>query len=72
MEKIDRWVISHAFETLKEIGEKTPVIFSINISGASFSGHDFLGFVKDEIQKTGVDPHNIIFEITETVRSEIL
>ena len=40
--------------------------FSINLSGRLIGDEDILNFLKELINETGVDPKNIIFEITET------
>jgi EAL domain-containing protein (putative c-di-GMP-specific phosphodiesterase class I) len=42
------------------------VTFAINISGRSLGAANFLEFVTEQIAATGVAPHKVCFEITET------
>lgn len=70
MPAIDRWVIHHFFSTYKynagmSLGGSSP-LFNINISGASLNNGTFLGFVCEELNKYGVPPEVLCFEITET------
>jgi len=66
--KLDRWVVSSAFEWLSS----TPGLLdriamcSINLSGHSISGDEFLRFLVEQIEKTGVAPDKLCFEVTET------
>jgi EAL domain-containing protein (putative c-di-GMP-specific phosphodiesterase class I) len=66
--KLDKWVIINAFETLI----KNPAFVeqlnfvSINLSGTSLTNESFLKFVISQLNKHGVDPKKICFEITET------
>ena len=66
--RIDKWVVEHTIDWLagaKSRGapERT---FAINLSGATIGELDFLDFVVDKLEGTGVDPACICFEITET------
>ena len=67
MAEIDRWVI-HAALHAPEINRVSPAFqsFSINISGQSLSSENFLAYVLREIDSSGIEPHRICFEITET------
>ncbi|MDP2878960.1 MAG: EAL domain-containing protein [Sulfuricella sp.] len=65
MVEIDRWVVSNAFNWLIAHAER-PVICAINLSGQSVNDDRFLGFLIDQIKGTGVPPHKVCFEITET------
>lgn len=70
MPAIDCWVVSHAFEVIGQwLGQPgaVPAFFTINLSGASFRQGGFVDHVRAELERTGVDPHRICFEITETV-----
>ena len=66
MTAIDRWVIRHAFDTLSRTRHKRFKEYAINLSGASVGDERFLGFVREQFQRTGVSPGMICFEITET------
>ena len=67
MSAVDRWVIRQSFSILAgrtqwHDGE----VYAINLSGQSLGEQDFLGFVSDCIDETGVPAQHICFEITET------
>ncbi len=66
--KLDRWVINHALEMLANNIEFQSKInfFSINLSGQSITEEDFLEFVVECIEKSGINNGKICFEITET------
>ncbi|MHB9100819.1 MAG: EAL domain-containing protein [Sulfuricella sp.] len=65
MVEIDRWVIRNALNWLIANAER-PVICAINLSGQSVNDDRFLAFLIDQIRGTGVPPHKVCFEITET------
>jgi len=68
MMDIDKWVVSEALRNLKKITQKKPLpVFSINLSWQSINEPQFLDFVLREIQSSGVNPHMICFEVTESV-----
>jgi diguanylate cyclase (GGDEF)-like protein len=63
---IDRWVISHALQSLararrggREIG------FSINLSGESFDDPALLGLIGRELERNQLPGAAVVFEITE-------
>jgi len=74
MPMIDRWVLSRTFDCLSK--KNTPrrqssthhdtTIFTINLSGQTLSDTKFLQFAIEQFERTGVNPHLICFEITET------
>lgn len=67
MSSIDRWVVGKALQLGAEqarLGQ--PIELSINLSGQSLSEDQFLDFVIREIERSGVDPAHLCFEITET------
>jgi diguanylate cyclase (GGDEF)-like protein/PAS domain S-box-containing protein len=68
MTAIDRWVINAAFTMLAEHNTTSDQqwSFSINLSGQSLSDPDLLQCIVDTQHKTGLQPHWICFEITET------
>ena len=70
MPAMDRLVISTAFaEFARMVGKETPQEthrWSINLSGASLSQDDFLGFVRKQFEFYGIRHTAICFEITET------
>jgi diguanylate cyclase (GGDEF)-like protein/PAS domain S-box-containing protein len=69
IESLDRWVVKTAFRALAEAQRREvsrPVLFALNISGQALGEEDFLAFVVEQIEETGVDARRICFEITET------
>lgn len=66
--KLDRWVVDYAFKWLAE----TPgllerlSICSINLSGHSISGNDFLNYLLEQLEQTSIPPSKLCFELTET------
>lgn len=67
MPVIDKVVIEKALTELQILTSGTNrVHFSINISGQTLCENSFLSHVIDTFEKTGIDPDQIIFEITET------
>jgi diguanylate cyclase (GGDEF)-like protein len=69
MPSIDRWVVRRACESLgahhKSISEES-ARFAINLSGQSLQDESFLQFVIDQIEKSGLPPNVLCFELTET------
>ncbi|HEX6713436.1 MAG TPA: EAL domain-containing protein [Thermoleophilaceae bacterium] len=67
IQAIDRWVVGQAVALLGRLhGEGNPVTLSVNLSGASITDASLLELVEQEIKTTGIDPHALIFEVTET------
>ena len=67
VQEIDRWVTTQAINLLAEHRDhgEEPTL-EINLSGLSIGDPDLLALVSRELERTGVAPHNLIFEITET------
>ena len=69
MPNIDRWVISHTFEMIRQQWAKmpeTPYVFSLNLSGQSMTDEGFSDFLTEQIERTELPNHWICFEITES------
>lgn len=65
---IDKWVITHAIETLVEQRKVLPGLrFAINLSGQTFSDPSVADLILMTLHATGLDPVALIFEVTETV-----
>jgi diguanylate cyclase (GGDEF)-like protein/PAS domain S-box-containing protein len=68
MTMIDRWVLGSALAALAAGAIRIPPgrSLSINISGQTLADPSFLEFVVDELDRTGVQPLQICFEVAET------
>ena len=65
---IDRWVVRHSLDWLAGLGRAAENMrISINICGPAASDPHFHRYVRDLIRQTGVPPHALCFEITESV-----
>ena len=64
---IDRWVVKTALAFMANGGSAANNSrFAINISGQSLGADGFLDYITNEIDVTGIAPHRVLFEITET------
>lgn len=61
---LDRWVVSNALSCIGRGKSTAP--YHINLSGHSISDDRFLQFVLNQFEVSGIDPHQICFEITES------
>jgi diguanylate cyclase (GGDEF)-like protein/PAS domain S-box-containing protein len=68
MSLIDRWVLSSALAALAAGAIRIPAgrSLSINVSGQTLADPSYLEFVVDELDRTGVMPQQICFEVAET------
>lgn len=68
MSLIDRWVLSSSLAALATGAIRIPSgrNLSINISGQTLADPSFLEFVVDELDRTGVPPQQMCFEVAET------
>ncbi|MBT8108416.1 MAG: EAL domain-containing protein [Gammaproteobacteria bacterium] len=67
MPQIDRWVINAALGAIASGEIKLPAHRScaINLSGQTLGDEAILGFVVDALDRSGVSPTSICFEVTE-------
>jgi diguanylate cyclase (GGDEF)-like protein/PAS domain S-box-containing protein len=67
VQEIDRWVTTQAITLLAEHRDRgEELTLEVNLSGLSIGNPELLALVSYELERTGVAPHNLIFEITET------
>lgn len=68
MREIDQWVITTTLDTLaaNPAWQEHTHKCSINLAGTSLSSYSLVAFIRRELERTGVDPARIGFEITET------
>lgn len=59
--EIDRWVVSRGIELAAQ-GRTV----ECNLSAASLDSPGMFSFIEEEIRRTGADPGDLVFEITET------
>jgi diguanylate cyclase (GGDEF)-like protein/PAS domain S-box-containing protein len=71
MPQIDRWVVNAALAAMGngEIKVASNRSCAINISGQTLGDENFLGFVVEALDHSGVAPDSICFEVTESAIS---
>ncbi len=67
MPQIDRWVVNATLVAISsgEIKLAANRSCAVNISGQTLGDESFLGFVVDALDRTGIAPSSICFEVTE-------
>jgi len=63
---VGEWVVSQVIEFVS-LHKANNLSFSINLSALQCDDISFVDFVRDEITRTGINPKNIEFEITESL-----
>lgn len=68
MRAVDRWVARTTMEWIAAHREHMPVLhgFAVNLSGQTASDPSFVEFVREQFQRTGIEPSWLSFEVTET------
>ncbi len=69
MPRLDRWVVGSAIDRIAGAGAALAEgrhVFAINLSGQSLGDDEFLGFVRERVESSGLPPASLCFEITET------
>lgn len=65
--EIDRWVALRAIQLIKEKQlDRKGLFLEVNLSGKAFTDAELLHTIKESFGKTGINPGNLVFEITET------
>lgn len=68
MRAVDRWVIQNAIEILGKSIDKGKIIhFAINLSAKSLEEPDTFDVITAALEKNGVQPTSVTFEITENI-----
>lgn len=71
IEDIDRWVVRRAISMVAGRNRRgDPIAVSVNLSAKSFGNPLMIDLIGDEIERTGVDPGRLVFEVTETAAIE--
>ena len=68
IDDLDRWVVAEAVRLLQRLPDSHSAGFklSVNLSGATISDDSSADFILGVIDRSGVDPRRLQFEITET------
>ena len=68
IEDIDRWVVAEAVRVLQGLprAQRDGFKLSVNLSGATISDESSAAYILDLLNRSGVDPRRLQFEITET------
>ena len=68
MRAVDRWVTRTVMEWIAAHRELMPSLygFAVNLSGQTASDVGFVDFVRQQFQRTGIEPAWLSFEVTET------
>ncbi len=63
--EIDRWVVASLFKQIQSNRELGQYTFNINLSSTSFNSKAFVGYLIEQTTIYGIDPKQIVLEITE-------
>ena len=68
IDDVDRWVIRRVIADILSLenSQRHDLRISINLSGPTISDDSFMPFLIGTIDESGIDPHHLQFEITET------
>ena len=72
MPAIDRWVLRTLLVWLvnnRKLWARVPTVFCINVSPQSMTDENFVGYVESCIEKSGLPPQALCFEVTERFAS---
>lgn len=71
---IGQWVLEEACRQMREwqtqCGEKLPLVMSVNLSGKQFAQGNLIEQIVLTLKRTGLEPHQLKLEITESVVME--
>jgi diguanylate cyclase (GGDEF)-like protein len=68
MRSVDRWVARTVMEWIAAHRDQMAAFhgFAVNLSGQTASDPSFVEFIRQQFQRTGIDPAWLSFEVTET------
>ncbi|MGI8461297.1 MAG: EAL domain-containing protein [Solirubrobacterales bacterium] len=69
--QVDSWVVRQAIDVLRLRQERgaRQIPFEVNLSGITMGDPELPKLIESELERTGVDPSSLVFEITETAAS---
>ncbi|MBI1362822.1 MAG: EAL domain-containing protein [Proteobacteria bacterium] len=67
IQKLDKAVMTRCIKMQADLKSRgIDALFSINLSGISFGDAEMMKALKKQLKENDADPHNLIFEVTET------
>jgi EAL domain-containing protein (putative c-di-GMP-specific phosphodiesterase class I) len=72
MPTIDRWVVRTLLVWLvnnRKLWRRAPAVFCVNLAAQSMTDANFVGYVESCVQKSGIPPQALCFEVTERFAS---
>jgi EAL domain-containing protein (putative c-di-GMP-specific phosphodiesterase class I) len=67
IQSIDRWVVAHAIQLMDQLLRQGQEIrLEVNLSGRSVDDRELPNMIRRELDRTMVNPDNLVLEITET------
>jgi len=65
--QIDRWVVRQAIGLMARLEQEgQQICLEVNLSARALTDAELLVLLRRELAATGIDPHRLVFEITET------
>ncbi len=64
--EIGKWVLNEAMGEASSWQGRGPRYVSINVSAVQLRTDDFVGQVVDALERSGLSPHQLVLEVTET------
>ena len=70
---LGEWVLRHACEQMKQWQDKgyPPIIVAVNLSIRQFRQHDLSERIRQALDETGLAPHLLELEITESIMADV-
>jgi EAL domain-containing protein (putative c-di-GMP-specific phosphodiesterase class I) len=67
IQAIDRWVVVQAIQLIAQHQQRGKrLTLEINLSGKSLADTELLSLIQQQVTSTGINPQQLVFEITET------
>lgn len=67
VQAIDRWVVVQAIQLIAQHQQRGQrLTLEINLSGKSLADTELLSLIQQQVTSTGINPQQLVFEITET------
>jgi diguanylate cyclase (GGDEF)-like protein/PAS domain S-box-containing protein len=66
IQELDQWVFKQAVRLLETQGSGIHESLAVNVSGKSLGSAQFLEVIEAELERSGIEPARLTFEVTET------